>query len=298
MNSGDSRSSGDSRNLDDSRVTVPSIIDRKHSDDRISAITAYDYTFARLFDAAQVDLILVGDSLGSVIQGLETTIPVTLDEVIYHCRCVTRGVKRALVVGDMPFMSYQASIEQALVSAGRMLKEGGVAAVKLEGGVAMQDTIRRLVEVDIPVVGHVGLTPQSFHRMGGYRVQGRSLESKDRIMEDALAVEAAGAFALVLEGIPHELAKEITERLSIPTIGIGAGSACDGQILVSYDLLGLGLGTVPTFVKKYAKLAEAVQAATEQYVKEVKVGAFPGLQHSFADSPVKRRQTEPKLVKG
>jgi 3-methyl-2-oxobutanoate hydroxymethyltransferase len=250
-------------------------------------LTAYDFTSAKLIDAAGVDVILVGDSLGSVIQGLETTLPVTLEEVIYHSRCVTRAARRALVVGDLPFLSYQVSIERAIESAGRLLKEGGVSAVKLEGGLAMSETIRRIVELDIPVMGHVGLTPQSFHRMGGHKVQGRQSGSseiagtRERVLEDALAVERAGAFACVLEGIPADLGREITAALAIPTIGIGAGADCDGQILVSTDLLGMSTEPSPKFVKRYAELAETITSAVATYAAEVRDGAFPGDEHSF-----------------
>jgi 3-methyl-2-oxobutanoate hydroxymethyltransferase len=270
------------------RVTVPAVLESK-SNRKLSALTAYDYTFARLLDGAGIDIILVGDSLGSVIQGHETTLPVTLDEVIYHCRCVTRGVKRALVVGDMPFMSYQVSPEQAILSGGRLIKEGGVAAVKLEGGVHVAETIKRLVQIEIPVMGHIGLTPQAYHRMGGHKVQGRTQKGQgsdhagsiDRVLADAVAVEEAGAFAVVLEGIPLELANEITAKLKIPTIGIGAGLGCDGQILVSYDLLGLGQNEPPRFVKQYCNLADQIKQATSKYISEVQSEAFPDDAHSF-----------------
>ncbi|MBX7139352.1 MAG: 3-methyl-2-oxobutanoate hydroxymethyltransferase [Oligoflexia bacterium] len=267
------------------RITVPSILERKRSGSaqKITALTAYDYLFARLVDRAGIDLILVGDSLGTVIQGNESTIPVTLDQVIYHAKCVTRAVQHALVVGDLPFLSYQISPEQALESAGRLLKEGGVAAVKLEGGVHMAETVRRLVQIDIPVMGHVGLTPQSYHRMGGHKQQGKkSLKTEraaagtaERIVEDALAIEDAGAFAVVLEGIPDELATEITSKLSIPTIGIGAGPDCDGQILVLHDMLGVDPEFRPRFVKRYANLGETISSACKLYGEEIRSGAFP-----------------------
>lgn len=271
------------------RVTVPGVLSAKSgpSKQKLVCVTAYDFTMAKLMDTAAVDIVLVGDSLGSVVQGLETTIPVTLDEVIYHTRCVTRAVKRALVIADLPFMSYQASLEKALESAGRLLKEGGAAAVKLEGGIAMAETIARMSAVDIPVMGHVGLTPQSYHRMGGHKVQGKLSGSRDkagtreRIIDDALAVERAGAFACVLESIPAELAAEITEMLSIPTIGIGAGPACDGQILVSTDLLGLTPDFKPKFVKRFAELGTATVEAVRCYGDEVRAGTFPGPEHSF-----------------
>lgn len=269
--------------ISEHRVTVPSILARKASSSPIAAVTAYDFTFAQLFDQAGVDLILVGDSLGSVIQGHPNTLPVTLEEMIYHCRCVTRGVQRALVVGDMPFLSYQVSIEQGVLTAGRLLKEGGVAAVKLEGGIAVAALIERLSEIDIPVMGHVGLTPQSFHRMGGHKVQGKQRNkgdrlkpgTRERIIEDALAVERAGAFCVVLEGIPADLAGELRTRLQIPTIGIGAGPSCDGQIMVSYDLLGLTPEPRPSFVKDFAGLGPIVRDAVERYADEVRDGRFP-----------------------
>ena len=272
------------------RISVPYILHSKSARpaQKLVATTAYDFTTARLLDSCDVDIILIGDSLGSVVQGLETTLPVTLDEVIYHCRCVSRGVKRALLVGDMPFMSFQISPEKALEAAGRLLKEGGVSAVKVEGGVAISETIRRLVSVDIPVMGHIGLTPQSYHRMGGYTVQGKKAGStevagtRDRVLADAHAVERAGAFACVLEGMPSDLAAEITETLSIPTIGIGAGAQCDGQILVSTDLLGMNPAFAPKFVKRYADLAGEITAAVSTYAAEVRAGKFPMAEHSFS----------------
>ena len=269
-------------------ITVPSLRDRKvaRGGMPISAITAYDYTFARLFDASGVDVILVGDSLASIVQGYPTTLPVTMDEMAYHCRCVARGVTGALVVGDMPFMSYQTSPEQALISAGRLLKEGGVAAVKLEGGVVIAKTVRRLVEVDIPVVGHVGLTPQSYHRMGGHRIQGKKrgvagdVGSAERIVADAIAVAEAGAFMIVVEGVPAEVAEEITLLVSVPVIGIGAGPHCDGQILVGSDLLGFNPYFKPRFLKRYAELGALAMDAVGSFVAEVQKGEFPALEHT------------------
>ena len=275
------------KKLSSKRVCVPAISEFKYStrDSHFTALTAYDFITAKLVDAAGIDIILVGDSLSSVVQGNTTTLPVTLDEMIYHCRCVSRAAKRALVVGDMPFMSYQQSIEKALDSAGRLMKEGGVSAVKLEGGLPMQDTISRLVDVDIPVMGHVGLTPQSYHRMGGHRVQGKKRGSllagtAERIFEDALAVESAGAFCLVLEGIPSELAQEITNQLTIPTIGIGAGVHCDGQILVTHDMLGMDPDFTPKFVKKFVELSKVIDSALKSYKEEVITGNFPGEEHT------------------
>lgn len=263
------------------RITVPSILDYKKSGNKIVACTAYDFTMASLVDSAGVDIVLVGDSLASVVQGEETTLAATMDQMIYHCRCVTKAVSHSLVVGDMPFMSYQPSISQAIESAGRFLKEGGVSAVKLEGGVAVADIIARMVELDIPVMAHVGLTPQSYHRMGGHRLQGKDRGtgakpgSREKVLLDARAVEEAGAFAVVLEGIPADLALEITSELSIPTIGIGAGSDCDGQILVINDLLGFTTKHVPSFVKQYAQLAVTITSAVGAYAKEVRSSQFP-----------------------
>ncbi len=263
----------DTNNLALSPITVPKLLAKKGKE-KIAALTAYDYTFARLLDATGIDFILVGDSLSSVIQGHPSTIPVTLDEMIYHCKCVSRGVEQALVVGDLPFMTYQISPEQALQSAGRLIKEGGVSAVKLEGGILMEKTIERIVNIDIPVMGHVGLTPQSYHRMGGHRIQGKKsgniVGSKERVLEDAKAVERAGAFAIVLEGIPSKLAKEITDTISIPTIGIGAGLDCDGQILVTHDMLGLNSDKVPSFVTEYLNLNKDISKSINSYMKDTK----------------------------
>jgi 3-methyl-2-oxobutanoate hydroxymethyltransferase len=267
------------------KVTVPEIAAAKASGRPIVALTAYDFPFARLVDAAGIDLILVGDSLGMVVQGLDTTIPVTMDEIVYHCRMVVRARQRALIVADLPFLSYQVSPNEAVANAGRLLKDGGAEAVKLEGGCAVAETIRRIVDVDIPVVGHIGLTPQSVHRMGGHKVQGRrhgrGAGQRERLIEDALAVEEAGAFALVLEGIPLDLAAEITERLAIPTIGIGAGPHCDGQILVLHDVLGLSDGFSPRFAKRYAELHRVALEALQSYADEVRTRTFPRPVHSF-----------------
>ena len=263
------------------KVTAPEIRRMKQRGERITALTAYDYSFARILDHAGVDVLLVGDSLASVIQGHESTLPVTLDQMIYHTRLVARGRKRALVVADMPFLSYQISIEEAKRNAGRFLSEGAAEAVKVEGGVAMRETIEAIVRIGIPVMGHIGLTPQSIHRFGGYKVQGKDKEEKENIMQDALAVEEAGAFSVVLEGIPLELAREITRRLTIPTIGIGAGVHCDGQVLVVHDMLGLFDMYTPKFVKRYADLSAVMTEAVQQYIKEVREGSFPGDEHSF-----------------
>jgi 3-methyl-2-oxobutanoate hydroxymethyltransferase len=264
-----------------SRITVLDLQKKKADNQRIVMVTAYDATMARLVDKAGVDMVLVGDSLGMVVQGHEDTLPVTLDHVVYHTSCVARGLTRAHLCADMPFMTFQVTPEQALTSAGRLLQEGRAQSVKLEGGVRVAESIRRLTEAGIPVVGHVGLTPQSVHAMGGFRVQGRTDGEAERVLEDALAVEEAGAFMVVLEGIPAALAGEITARLAIPTIGIGAGVACDGQVLVVNDLLGLDLSFEPKFVKRFARLEEVVVGAVEAYAAEVRSGAFPDASHSF-----------------
>ncbi len=263
------------------RVTVNTLRAMAARSERIVMTTAYDATFARMLEEGGVDALLVGDSLGMVIQGLDTTLPVTLDEMIYHARAVSRGSKRAHLVGDMPFMSYQVSAEQALQNAGRFLAEGNMHAVKLEGGLEMAETIRRIVRAGIPVMGHVGLTPQSVHAMGGFKVQGKDEDGAERIVADAKAVAEAGAYALVLEGIPAPLAARITMQLPIATIGIGAGNACDGQVLVCYDLLGLTPERVPRFVKQYETFYERGVAAVRTYTEEVRSGAFPATAHSF-----------------
>ncbi len=267
------------------RVTVPEIGRMKAAGERITMVTAYDWTFARLLDEAGVDMLLVGDSLGMVVQGHDTTLPVTLDEMVYHTRMVVRGAARAMVVGDLPFGSYQASPDRAVESAIRLVKDGGAHCVKLEGGLAMAETIARITSVDIPVMGHVGLTPQSVHRIGGHRVQGRRHGSepggRERVLEDAKAVEAAGAFAVVLECIPLDLAADITAALSIPTIGIGAGVHCDGQVLVLHDLVGFNDAWTPRFAKRYAELGREVVRAAQAYVGEVKDGVFPTEAHAF-----------------
>jgi 3-methyl-2-oxobutanoate hydroxymethyltransferase len=262
------------------KITIPDILQMKQNRQRITMMTAYDYPFARLVDAGGVDAILVGDSLGVVFSGHDNTLPVTMDEMIYHTRAVARAKPRALLVADMPYMSYHVSIENALHNCGRMIKEGGAQAVKIEGGLGMAAVIQAVASIDIPVMGHVGLTPQSIHRMGGYKVQGRK-DQADRIMSDALAVQNAGAFSIVLEGIPSNLAARITAELSIPTIGIGAGPDCDGQVLVIHDILGLCEKYTPKFVKRYVDLAPVITNAVNSYVEEVRSGSFPTKEHSF-----------------
>ena len=256
---------------------------------RFAMLTAYDYTTARLLDAAGIPVLLVGDSLGMVMLGHENTLPVQLEEMLHHARAVARGARNALLVGDLPFMSYHVSVEQAMASAGRFLQEAGMQAVKLEGGGRVIEIVHRLTTSGIPVMAHLGLTPQFVHQMGGFKVQGKTDEASARIVADAIELQEAGAFSVVLEGIPAELAGRITRRLRIPTIGIGAGPDCDGQVLVVHDLLGLTTGRTPKFVKRYANLADEVMHAAQQYAQEVADGVFPGPEHSYsvgADGPV------------
>ena len=255
-------------------------IQRKKGQEPIVALTCYDFTSARLVDEA-VDVVLVGDSLGMVIQGHTSTLPVTLEDVIYHTKAVARGVTHAHLVSDMPFMIYQISSESALRHAGRLLAEGGAEAVKLEGGVGIAKTVEKLTSVGIPVMGHIGLTPQSVHAFGGYKVQGKTDRQRTSILEDALALEDSGAYALVLEGMPSDLSQMITERLKIPTIGIGAGTFCDGQILVFQDLLGMNDEFKPKFVKRYANLAQVIRTSVQTFAFEVRSKAFPTQEHSF-----------------
>jgi 3-methyl-2-oxobutanoate hydroxymethyltransferase len=258
-------------------VTVPDFLAAKARGERLTMLTAYDYTMARLLDAAGVDGLLVGDSLGMVVQGQPDSLAVTLDEVIYHTRMVVRGARRSLVIADMPFMSYQVSPQQALENAGRLVKEGGARAVKLEGGVRSAAAVAAITAADIPVIGHIGLTPQSVRRLGGFKVQ----RDAEHLLNDAAAVEAAGAFAVVVECVPADLAARITASLKIPTIGIGAGAGCDGQVLVIHDLLGLFDELRPRFVKQYAELGREVTRAAAAYCREVREGTFPGAEHSF-----------------
>jgi 3-methyl-2-oxobutanoate hydroxymethyltransferase len=264
------------------RLTIRQLLKKADEGQKLTMLTAYDYSLASLIDEAGLDMILVGDSLGMVVLGYEDTLPVTMDDLIRHTQAVIRGAKRALVVADMPFLSYQTSIEDAVRNAGRLLKEGGAQAVKLEGGLAMLSVIRRLVECGIPVMGHIGLTPQSVNQLGGFAVQGRQASGAQKILEEAKAIEEAGAFALTLEGVPWQLAKLVTESIGIPTIGIGAGPYCSGQVLVSYDLLGLFDRFTPKFVKQYANLRETIGSALAEYRKDVESGAFPDLAHSFS----------------
>jgi len=263
------------------RVTLATLRELKRAGEKIACLTAYDYSFAALLERAGVDLIMVGDSLGMVVQGHDTTLPVSLAEMVYHSRCVARGVQRALLVADMPFMSYQASPEQALASAGRLMRRGGAQVVKLEGGAPMVETVRFLVARGVPVCAHLGLTPQSVHKLGGYRVQGRDTDDAERIRRDARALEEAGAGLLVLEAVPAALARTITRELSIPTIGIGAGPDCDGQILVLHDMLGIYPRPSPKFSRNFMDGAASIEDAVKNYVAAVKSGSFPGPEHSY-----------------
>jgi 3-methyl-2-oxobutanoate hydroxymethyltransferase len=272
------------------KVTVPDLRARK-SGEKIAMVTAYDFTMARLVDEAGVDMVLVGDSLGMVVQGLSTTLPVTLDEMAYHCRAVARGLKRAHLVGDLPFMSYQVSPQQAVESAGKLMKDGACESVKLEGGQEVAEHVHRIVRAGVPVVGHVGLTPQSVHALGGFKVQGRGAEGAEKVLADAIALQQAGAFALVLEAIPPDLAAEVTSMLAIPTIGIGAGAACDGQVLVCTDLLGLARGHQPKFAKRFANLGDAAVEALGTFVADVRTGAFPAAGHAYKPNVTHRSST-------
>ena len=262
-------------------ITVPAIAKRKNSGKKITALTAYDYSFAKLLDSTPIDILLVGDSLGMVSQGHINTLSVTLEDIVYHTRCVNQGVERALGVADMPFMSYQVSVEQAVTNAGILIQQGGAAAVKLEGGERIINQVNAILKAGIPVMGHIGLTPQSVHQFGGYKVQGKNFLDSKQIKQDAKDLQKAGVFSLVLEGIPEELAKEITNDLKIPTIGIGAGSNCDGQILVTHDLLGLNPDFAPKFVKRYAHLSDVIQNAVIDFISEVQSEKFPGSEHAY-----------------
>jgi 3-methyl-2-oxobutanoate hydroxymethyltransferase len=263
------------------KITINDFLKKKAEHKKITILTAYDYPFAKIVDEAGLDAVLVGDSLGMVVQGLENTLPVTMDEMIYHTKMVARAVQNALIIGDMPFMSYQTGIEDAVKNAGRFLKEAGASAIKLEGGAEAAARIKAMSKADIPVMAHIGLTPQSIHRMGGYKIQGKTEEAAGKLIEEAHIVEDAGAFSLLLEAIPAGLAKKITDGLSIPTIGIGAGPYCDGQVLVLHDVIGLFERFVPKFVKQYANLKEEAFKAIKQYREEVENGKFPSEEQSF-----------------
>jgi len=275
------------------KITVPDIVSRKShgvTHPRITCLTAYDYPTARLLDDAGVDMLLVGDSLAMVVLGYENTLPVTIEEMLHHTRAVRRGTRHALVIADMPYGSFHTGIEDSVRNAVRFIKEAGAEAVKIEGGEKRLELIHRLVEAEIPVMGHVGLTPQSLHALGGFKVQGKTAEAAEQLLRDARAVEAAGAFSIVLEAVPRELAAQVTRELRIPTIGIGAGPECDGQVLVIHDLLGLHLGRQPKFARRYAHLAETIAQAVGQYCDDVRTGQFPTDAESYHVSNGVREQ--------
>ncbi|MBK7861507.1 MAG: 3-methyl-2-oxobutanoate hydroxymethyltransferase [Archangiaceae bacterium] len=278
------------------KVTIHTLKKLKLAGQKICMVTAYDATFSRILDEAGADVLLVGDSLGMVVQGNDSTLPVTMDQMIYHCRAVARGAKRAHVVGDLPFMSYQTSVDEAVKNAGRMIAEGGAQSVKLEGGAEFADVVKAITRASIPVMGHIGLTPQSVHKMGGYVVQGRDEDTARRLLDDAVALEAAGCFALVMEGVPLELARSITARLSIPTIGIGAGKYCDGQVLVCYDLLGFNPDFKPKFVKRYADGFGTVKSAAAKFFEEVRAVSFPDEDHSFRSNAMRLVASNPDVL--
>lgn len=278
------------------KVTIQHIQAMKTRHEVISMLTAYDYPTALVMDQAGLDIILVGDSLGMVVLGYESTLQVTMEEMIHHCRAVARGAKYALLVGDMPFMSYQISTTEAIRNAGRFLQEGGMNAIKLEGGSERAETIRAIVGTGIPVMGHLGLTPQSVHQLGGYRPQGRDAEAAYRLVEDALVLQEAGCFSLVLESIPGKLAELVSQRLDIPTLGIGAGLGCDGQVLVTHDLLGIFERFTPKFVKRYANLAGEMRAAFRDFKTEVKDRKFPGVEHTVVMNDEEWEKLEEKLT--
>lgn len=288
------------------KVTVPDLRPKKGVE-RVAMVTAYDFTMARLLDDAGADLLLVGDSLGMVVQGHTTTLPVTLEEIAYHCRAVARGARRAHVVADMPFMSFQVSPAQAVESAGKLVKDGAAESIKLEGGLEYAEHAARIVRAGVPVMGHVGLTPQSVHAFGGFKMQGKGDDAARKVLEDAIALDEAGCFAIVLEAMPPDLAAAITESVSALTIGIGAGAGCDGQVLVCYDLLGMYRDMKPPkFVKRFAEIGEAVVGAARAYVSEVREGTFPGPEHTFKPNgalpqpsrPGERREAEATLDDG
>lgn len=263
------------------RVTTVSLKEKKRNGQKITMLTAYDFPTARAIDEAGIDIALVGDSLGMVVLGYENTLFVTMEEMLHHTRAVARGAKNAMVVADMPFLTYHLSVEDGLRNAGRFIQEGGAQAVKLEGGQERTAVIKAMVEAGIPVMGHIGLTPQSVYQLGGFRVQGKDLEAAKKLITDARALEEAGVFAIVLECVPAPLAERITREIGVPTIGIGAGAGCDGQVLVSHDLLGLTAGHVPKFVRRYANIWETMREAFQAYKKEVEEGAFPAEEHCF-----------------
>lgn len=264
------------------KITTQTVVEMKQRGEKISMLTAYDFTMGNIIDSAGVEVILVGDSASNVMAGYDTTVPMTLDHMIYHTSCVVRGVKRALVIADLPFMSYQVTAKEALISAGRMMKEAGAHAVKMEGGKSITSTVKRIVDAGIPVMGHLGLTPQSIYKFGTYKVRAKEKDEAQQLLEDAQALEKAGVFSIVLEKIPSELAKKVTESLSIPTIGIGAGVHCDGQVLVIHDMLGLNKDFSPRFLRRYEDLNSKMTDAVGQYIKDVKTGDFPNKDEQYS----------------
>lgn len=265
-----------------SKITIPDILSRKEKGPKLVVVTAYDATMARLFDEAEVDVLMVGDSLGMLVQGWDNTLPVTIEDMIYHCRCVARSRPRAHIVGDLPFLTYQVSDEQAVGAAGRLLKEGHAESVKLEGGAPVCGAVKRIVQAGIPVMGHLGLTPQAVHQMGGFKVQARTTKHALTLLDDAKALVDAGVYSIVLEGIPSEVAQLVSETVPVPTIGIGAGPHTDGQVLVGYDLLGMYRGRAPRFVRRFAELGDGVVGGARAYAEAVRDGSFPGLEHQFS----------------
>jgi len=263
------------------KITTQTVVEMKHRNEKIAMLTAYDYTMAQIVDQAGIEIILVGDSASNVMAGHETTVPITLDHMIYHTSCVVRGVDRALVIADLPFMSYQLAPKEALISAGRMMKEAGAHAVKMEGGKPILKTVKKIVDAGIPVMGHLGLTPQSIYQFGTYKVRAQEEEEAETLIEDAKLLEKAGCFAIVLEKIPAKLAKKVTSQISIPTIGIGAGGECDGQVLVIHDMLGMNKGFNPRFLRRYADIHSEMTRAVEQYIQDVKDEDFPNKDEQY-----------------
>ena len=280
------------------KKTVADIIEMKRAGEKITMLTAYDAGFAQMLEKVGIDMLLVGDSLGMVVLGYESTVPVTMDEMIHHAKAVRRGAGQSIVVGDMPFMSYQVSIPDSIYNAGRFMKEAGCDAVKLEGGFEVCETVKAIVRAGIPVIGHIGLTPQTAGQLGGYKVQGRDLESARKMIADAKALADAGVFSLVLECVPGELAGIVTRSVSVPTIGIGAGPGCDGQVLVIHDMLGLFTGLKPKFVKRYAELGTSAVQAVECYAAEVREGKFPAPEHEYGEKPTGRKNGSGANVSG
>lgn len=279
------------------KVTIPELLEKKKKGEKITMVTSYDYPMTQIVSEAEIDIILVGDSLGMVVQGKESTVPVTMEEMIYHCKCVMQANPSCFVVGDMPFLSYEVSVQEAVRNAGRLMKEGRVDAVKLEGGIRVADRVEAIVKAGIPVMGHIGLTPQSVSLLGGFRVQGKDIDSARKIIEDAIALEQAGVFSIVLECVPSGLAEIITKKISVPTIGIGAGPYCDGQVLVLHDLLGLFKRFKPKFVKTYIDLYDIILKTLIEYSNEVKEGRFPTSEHSFSMNEDVLRALEEEYLK-